>query len=91
MGNYCTVKTGECPIFEGLRPRVILEEKYAVKKDGSTLPILKSVIPIKLKGQRVLLEAFIDLSARKEAETAMKDAKIAAENANKAKSESWPP
>ena len=85
--NYCTVVSGECPIFEGQKPRVILEEKYAIKKDGTTIPILKSVIPIKLKGERVLLEAFMDLSARKQAELAMIEAKTAAENANKAKSE----
>ncbi len=86
-GNYCTVVSGECPIFEGQKPRVILEEKYAIKKDGTTIPILKSVIPIKLKGKKVLLEAFMDLSARKQAEIAMINAKTAAENANKAKSE----
>ncbi|SMC37881.1 PAS domain S-box-containing protein [Desulfocicer vacuolatum DSM 3385] len=86
-GNYCTLKSGECPIFEGKKSKLILEEKYAIKKDGTTIPILKSVIPIKLKGKRVLLEAFMDLSARKQAETAMIEAKTAAETANKAKSE----
>ena len=86
-GNYCTVNAGDCPIFEGNKPRLILEEKYAIKKDGTTIPILKSVIPIKLKGERVLLEAFMDLSARKQAEIAMVEAKTMAETANKAKSE----
>ena len=86
-GNYCTVKDGDCPIFERKKSRLILEEKYAIKKGGATIPILKSVIPIKLKGERVLLEAFMDLSARKQAEVAMIEAKIVAETANKAKSE----
>ncbi len=85
--NYCTAKVGDCPIFEVKESRLILEEKYAIKKDGTTIPILKSVIPIKLKGERVLLEAFMDLSARKQAEIAMVEAKTAAETANKAKSE----
>ena len=87
MATIARLKPGNVPIFEGLKPRLILEEKYAVKKDGTTIPILKSVIPIKLKGEQVLLEAFMDLSARKQAELAMVDAKTAAENANKAKSE----
>jgi len=86
-GNYCTLKAGDCPIFEGKKPRLILEEKYAIKKDGTSIPILKSVIPIKLKGERVLLEAFMDLSARKQAEISMVEAKTVAETANKAKSE----
>ena len=86
-GNYCTVKPGDCPIFEGKKPKLILEEKYAIQKGGGTIPILKSVIPIKLKGERVLLEAFMDMSARKQAEIAMVEAKTVAETANKAKSE----
>lgn len=86
-GNYCTIKDKDCPIFEGDATRLILEEKYAIKKDGTTIPILKSVIPIKLKGERVLLEAFMDLSAQKQAEIAMLEAKTVAETANKAKSE----
>ena len=85
--NYCTLQEGECPICDLERSKVVLKEREALKQNGIIVNILKSVIPIKLKGEEVLLEAFMDLSALKQAEQATLEAKNAAELANRTKSE----
>ncbi len=85
--NYCTLQQGECPICDLKQSKVVLKERNALKQDNTIVNILKSVIPIKLKGQAVLLEAFMDLSAIKQAEQATLEAKNAAELANRSKSE----
>ncbi len=85
--NYCTINEKDCPIYDLKHKKVVLQERNALKKDGSIVNILKSVIPIKLNGEEVLLEAFMDITAVKEAEKAILEAKNAAESANRAKSE----
>ena len=85
--NYCTIEENNCPIYDRKMPNVVLRERSALRKDGSVVNILKSVIPIKLNGREVLLEAFMDLSSIKAAEQAILTAKTAAESANRAKSE----
>lgn len=85
--NYCTLQEDECPIYDLEQSKVVLKEREALKQNGIIVKILKSVIPIKLKGEDVLLEAFMDLSAVKQAEQATLEAKNAAEFANRSKSE----
>ncbi|SLM28351.1 putative Histidine kinase [Desulfamplus magnetovallimortis] len=85
--NFCTLDLNDCPIYDHHKNKIVLKERNALKKDGSIAHILKSVIPIKLKGEKVLLEAFMDLSALKKAEMAILEGKNAAESANRAKSE----
>ncbi len=85
--NFCTLQQGECPICDLKHAKVVLKERNALKQDNTIVNILKSVIPIKLKGEAVLLEAFMDLSAIKQAEQATLEAKNAAELANRTKSE----
>lgn len=75
--HYCTLPNKACPIFDRNLKRVVLQERTAVKKDRSTLSILKSVIPIHLGGEKVLLEAFMDISAIKNAEKAAEAASVA--------------
>jgi PAS domain S-box-containing protein len=66
----CPRKEGECPVFD-LNERVINREVFLPKKDGSRLPVLKTIIPIHLKEEDMLLECFIDITeqirAREEA------------------------
>jgi len=47
-GNYCTLPVDQCPIYDLKKPKVVLNDRDAIKKDGSRIPILKSVMPIKL-------------------------------------------
>jgi len=66
----CAVKDGPCPVLD-LGEEILEKESYVIKKDGTKLPVLKSVIPINIYGKSVFLEAFIDISeqvkAREEA------------------------
>jgi PAS domain S-box-containing protein len=43
-------------------------EKTLLRKDGTGIPILKTVVPITLEGEEVLLEAFVDVSEMKAAQ-----------------------
>jgi len=44
-----------------------------LKPDGARVPILKSVVPITLKGENYLLESFIDITERKKAEEELRE------------------
>jgi PAS domain S-box-containing protein len=79
-GNYCSVPEGMCPVINLNNEKIILEEKYMIGKGGRKIPILKSVIPVVLNNENVLLEAFMDISQQKSAQ-------LREMEANKAKSE----
>ncbi len=61
---------GKCPIID-LHQKDDISERILMTKDGSLIPILKSVVGIKLNDREVLLEAFVDISERKRAEERM--------------------
>ena len=63
----CPAETGCCPICD-LGQLVDRSERVLLKPDGTRVPILKSVVPITLKGENYLLESFIDITERKQAE-----------------------
>ncbi len=58
---------GKCPIA-ALGKDTDCSECNLLKADGQSIPILKSVTRVMLKGQEYLIENFIDLSERKKAE-----------------------
>ena len=62
----CPSKLGECPVLD-LGERVYEEEIWLLRKDGSKVPVLKSVIPLHLHGKDILLEAFVDITDQIEA------------------------
>ncbi len=66
-GCYCSVKVGECPIFDLDIGYFSLEEKIMIGKDGRNISILKSVIPVIIDDEEYLLEAFMDIEAQKKA------------------------
>ncbi|MEA3297653.1 MAG: PAS domain S-box protein, partial [candidate division Zixibacteria bacterium] len=68
--NICPAEEGKCPILD-LGQSVDSSEKTVIDRDGALIPILKTVTPITLDGEEVLLEAFIDISDRKKAEEAL--------------------
>jgi len=43
-------------------------ERILVAQDGRHIPILKSIVPVTLDGERALIEAFVDITERKRAE-----------------------
>ncbi|MDO9549914.1 MAG: PAS domain S-box protein [Methanoregula sp.] len=67
----CPAEVGACPITD-LRRVVDHSEKLLIHADGTTSPILKSVVPITLNDRTYLLESFIDISDIKKAEMALR-------------------
>jgi PAS domain S-box-containing protein len=67
----CPAEGGKCPIID-LKQKVDRSEKVLITKDVRRIPILKSVVGVKLGNMEVLLEAFIDISQSKRAEEALR-------------------
>ena len=57
----CPTQVGKCPILD-MGEIVDESEKFLLNSNGDTIPILKSVTPIELNNENVLLEAFVDKS-----------------------------
>ncbi len=76
----CTAEVGECPVTD-LDVEIDNAERVLVRADGERVPILKTVVPIKLKGQEYLLECFTDISEQKKSEEELRRAKATAEKA----------
>ena len=68
----CSAEMGSCPICD-LGQEVDRSEHVLLKPDGTRVPILKTVVPIRLKGENYLLESFIDITERKQAEEALRE------------------
>jgi len=64
----CPAERGKCPITD-LQQTVANEERTMLRADGRTVPILKSVRRVTVRGEEKLLETFIDISERKRIET----------------------
>jgi PAS domain S-box-containing protein len=69
----CAAEEGHCPITD-LGQTVDNSEKVLLRADGKPVSVLKSVTTI-LKGQRYLLESFVDISERKRMEEELLRAK----------------
>ena len=68
----CPEELGKCPITN-LGNTVDRSERMLIKADGTKIEILKSVVPTKINGQEYLIESFIDISQRKQAEQELKE------------------
>lgn len=65
--NICPADVGKCPILD-LGLKVDLSEKVLLTGNGHTVPILKTVTPVVIDGEELLLETFVDITALKDAE-----------------------
>ena len=65
--KICPAEVNNCPVID-LGNSVDNSEKVLLNSDGQEIPILKTVLPITLEGEEVLLEAFIDITERLQAE-----------------------
>ncbi|MBU2515789.1 response regulator [bacterium] len=63
----CQAEQNNCPISD-LRLSIDNSEQVLLTVSGSEVPVLKTVVPILLKGQTHYLESFIDISRQKEVE-----------------------
>ncbi|MEI6148569.1 MAG: ATP-binding protein [bacterium] len=63
----CPTEREKCPITDE-HATVDNAERILIRADGTRIPILKTVVPLSLKGRDYLLETFVDLSAQKKTE-----------------------
>ena len=68
----CPASEGACPVCD-LGKEVDNAEREMVCADGSRLPVLKSVKRVQIRGQEKLLECFVDITAQKRAENALRE------------------
>lgn len=69
--TLCPAEKDKCPIID-LKQDLDRSEKELITKDGIHIPILKTVVTIEIDKKEVLLEAFIDITERKQAEDLIK-------------------
>ena len=67
----CPSHAGRCPVTD-LGQSVDNAEHVMLTADGSRRSIIKTVVPLHVGGRECLLESFIDITARKEAELALR-------------------
>jgi PAS domain S-box-containing protein len=82
----CPAERGKCPISD-LGMSVNRSERMLINQEGQKIWVLKSVIPVTISGKDYFIESFVDLSKIKEAEEKLIQARVAAETANRAKSD----
>ncbi len=82
----CPAEEGKCPITD-LHQKVDNSERVLLTATGQKIPILKTVVTVRRQNCDYLVESFIDITPLKHAEEALKQAKEAAEAANRAKSD----
>ncbi len=70
----CPAQIGKCPIRD-LGQHVDSRETSLVCHDCASIPILKTVIPIILGGEEVLLETFVDISDQKRVEEELRESR----------------
>ena len=83
LTSLCSRQVGGCPAWN---QEMVNTESELVRKDGSRIPILKTLSRIEIQGHQYILDSFVDISERKQYEIRLNAAKDAAEAANRAKS-----
>jgi PAS domain S-box-containing protein len=72
--NYiCPAEEGQCPVTD-LGQIVDKSERVLLTANGKWVPIIKTVVPVRLNGGKHLLESFVDITEQKRAEEALKKA-----------------
>ena len=72
--NICPAGFNNCPVLDKGQ-RVENLEQLILRKDGTSIPILKTAAVVEFGGRQFLLESFVDISERKLAEESLKDQK----------------
>ena len=69
----CPADCGRCPVTD-LGQDVDNSERILLALTGERIPIIKTVKPVAVAGRPLLLESFVDISARRRAEQALSEA-----------------
>lgn len=67
----CPAAVGACPVTDK-KMKVDNSERVLININGTSIPVLKTVTPIMLRGRNCLLESFVDITALKKAEEKLK-------------------
>ncbi len=67
--QLCGTNEGVCPVFE-LGLSIENSEKLMIRRDGSTIPVMRTAAPVNINGREKILECFVDISERKTHEQA---------------------
>lgn len=67
----CPTESGRCPVTD-LGEKVDESERLILTADGRSIPVLKTVVPVKISGKDMLIESFIDMSGQKKTEGALR-------------------
>ena len=63
----CPADKGKCPVLD-LRQTVDFSERVLLTANGERLPIIKSVVPVTMRGRKYLLESFVSIKVQKRME-----------------------
>jgi diguanylate cyclase (GGDEF)-like protein/PAS domain S-box-containing protein len=69
----CPNEVGKCPITD-LEDTVNNAERILLRAGGESRWIIKTVVPVPLKGKEYLLESFVDITERRQSEEALQTA-----------------
>ncbi len=75
-----------CPHERERETPTITAERFIERKDGSSVPIIKTGTWIEHEGRDMLVDTFVDISIQKDLEKKLFEAKLSAEAANRSKS-----
>jgi PAS domain S-box-containing protein len=73
-GKICLSSRERCPMSLQSTSAPLTQESFVTRNDGQRTPILKTLVPLDIEGERILLESFVDISDFK---AAVKDAEKA--------------
>ncbi len=68
----CHTEDAPCPYID-LREEIVRREGVLTTIDGNIKPVIKTVVPVTVGNHAYLLESFIDMSGRREAEAALQE------------------
>lgn len=71
----CPAENEPCPVTD-LGQQIVRTEGIMNNVNGETGSIIKTVVPVQLGGREYLLESFIDITGRKEAERALRESEM---------------
>jgi diguanylate cyclase (GGDEF)-like protein/PAS domain S-box-containing protein len=66
----CPKEVGQCPITD-LHETIDNSERILLRPDGTNRWVIKTVLPVSLKGKEYLLESFVDITERRQWEEAV--------------------